>query len=124
MPSVLATTKDLILAQIRVGQLSPDAMHTALHETYAPLLALQAHEAGRSRCQVAEAAAPAPVRWQQSITHHTITCLICGASYQQLSGSHLRAHGLDAQTYRAHYGIPRRQSLAARTLRRQRQHRI
>jgi predicted transcriptional regulator len=124
MPSVLAMTKDLILAQIRVGHLSPDAMQTALYETHAYLLTLQAHEAGRSLRQVEEPVAPAPVHWKHSITKHAIICLVCGASFRQLSGSHLRAHALDAQAYRVRYGIPRRQPLAAKTLRRQRQDRI
>jgi predicted transcriptional regulator len=124
MPSVLAMTKDLILAQIRAGHLSPDAMHIALPETYAHLMVLKAHEEGRVIGHIEETAPPVPVRWQQSITTHAITCLVCGASFRQLSGSHLRAHGLDAQAYRATYGIPRRQPLSAKTLRRQRHDRI
>jgi predicted transcriptional regulator len=124
MPSVLAMTKDLILAQVRAGHLSPDAMQTALHETHAHLLALKAHEEGHILVQGEDAVGPAPVHWKRSITTHAITCLVCGASFRQLSGSHLRMHGLDAQAYRATYAIPRRQPLSAKTLRHQRQDRI
>jgi len=33
---------------------------------------------------------------------------------RQLNGRHLREHGLDARSYRAKYGIPHSQPLAAR----------
>jgi hypothetical protein len=55
-----------------------------------------------------------PVDWRKSITRHTITCLECGVVLKQLTGRHLRGHGLDARSYRAKYGIPQRQPLAAR----------
>jgi hypothetical protein len=44
MSSVLAMAKDLVLAQIRAGHLSPDVMQTLLQDTYAHLMALKVHE--------------------------------------------------------------------------------
>ncbi len=42
------------------------------------------------------------------------SCLACGASFKQLSGRHLKEHGLDGKAYRVKYGIPRAQPLAAK----------
>jgi len=54
--------------------------------------------------------------WRKSITKHTVTCLDCRASFKQLSARHLREHGLDGQSYRIKYGIPRTQALAAKEI--------
>jgi predicted transcriptional regulator len=117
MSSVLAMATDLVLAQIRAGHLSLDAMRPLLHETYAHLLALKAHEAGRRlSTSHARAVRSAPVHWKQSITKHAVACLECGASFKQLSLGHLKLHDLDPRAYRAKYGIPRRQPLAAKAV--------
>ncbi len=117
MSSVLAMAKDLVLAQIRAGHLPPDAMQTLLQDTYAHLMALHAHEEGRSLSTSDErAVVPAPVHWKKSITKHTVVCLECGTSFKQLSRRHLQVHNLDQRTYRAKYGIPRRQPLAAKAV--------
>ena len=121
MSSVLAMAKELVLAQIRAGHLPPDAMQTLLQDTYAHLMALQAHEEGRSLSTSDErTVVPAPVHWKKSITKHTVMCLQCGARFKQLSVRHLKDHELDGRSYRVKYGIPRTQPLAAKetTLRR------
>ena len=94
--------------------LSPEKMQETLRCIFESLIAL------KSREEAAPAVAPviettqAPADWRTSITEHTITCLECGAVFKQLSGRHLRGHGLDARSYRAKYGIPQSQPLAAR----------
>jgi predicted transcriptional regulator len=125
MPSVLAMAKDLVMAQIRASHVSPDAMQTLLRETHAHLMALKAHEEGRSvSTQEESTTVPAPVDWRKSITTRTVRCLECGASMQQLSIRHLHVHGLEMSTYRTKYGIPRTQPLAATAMTAQRQQRI
>lgn len=97
-------------------------MQTLLQDTYTHLMALKAHEEGRSLSTIDERAAhPAPVNWKKSITKHAVACLECGASFKQLSMRHLKEHSLDPQSYRAKYGIPRRQPLAAKDVTAQRQ---
>ncbi len=115
--TLLEMAKDLILAQIHAQKLSPEDMHTALQHTYSSLLALQAQEDSHSIVGGAIPETPAaPVHWRKSLTKHTVTCLVCGASFKQLSVKHLREHGLDARSYRAKYGIPPRQPLSARAV--------
>src|SRR6266581_3599325 len=119
--TLLAMAKDLVMAQIEAHRLAPDEMHTALQQTYASLKASQDQEDASSSVAVATPETPSkPVNWRKSITKHTVTCLECGASFKQLSVRHLQEHALDGRSYRAKYGIPRLQSLAAKemTLRR------
>jgi predicted transcriptional regulator len=113
--SVLEMTKDLVLAQIQSGSLFPKDVHAAIHHIYQSLLTLKSREESESLvpAHVTETWR-APVDWRASITRLTITCLECGAHFKQLSGHHLRLHGLNARTYRLKYGIPENQPLSAR----------
>ena len=115
--TLLEMAKDLVMAQIEAHRLSPEEMHTALQLTYASLKALQAREdANGSVAVVTPGTPPEPVNWKKSITKHTVTCLECGASFKQLSGRHLKDHGLDGRSYREKYRIPRTQPLAAKEI--------
>jgi predicted transcriptional regulator len=104
--------KDLVMAHIQAGQLPPENMQQALQRTYANLMALKAQEetGAVSPVQVSESAHD----WKKSITKHTVTCLECGLTFKQLSVRHLREHDLDGRSYRAKFGIPRTQPLAAK----------
>jgi predicted transcriptional regulator len=115
--SLLEMAKDLVLAQIEAHRLSPEEMHTVLQHTYSSLLALQAQEDANGIVAVATPETPAElVHWRKSITKHHVTCLVCGASFKQLSVRHLRVHELDGRSYRVKYGIPQSQPLSARSV--------
>ena len=115
--TLLEMAKDLVLAQIHAQKLSPAEMHTALQHTYTSLLALQAQEDANGSIPRATRETPSePINWRKSITKHHVACLVCGASFKQLSVRHLREHGLDARSYRVQYGIPRKQPLSARSV--------
>jgi predicted transcriptional regulator len=119
--TLLEMAKDLVLAQIEAHKLSPEEMHQALQHTHTSLLALKAQEDAHGSVAIATPETLSkPVHWRKSITKHTVTCLECGASFKQLSGRHLKEHGLDGRSYRGKYNIPRTQPLAAKeiTLRR------
>ena len=113
--STLEMTKDLVLTQIQSGTLSPEEMQEALRRIYQSLMSLKSREESESLVPAAVAETPqAPADWRTSITRHSITCLECGEHLKQLTGRHLRLHGLDARTYRLKYGIPATQPLSAR----------
>src|SRR6266481_9682027 len=102
--TLLEMAKDLVMAQIEAHRLTPDEMHTVLQHTYTSLQALKTQEdAHGSVASVTPETPPAPVHWKKSITKHRVTCLECGATLKQLSGRHLRAHGLDGKAYRSKY---------------------
>jgi predicted transcriptional regulator len=115
--SLLEMAKDLVMAQIAAHRLTPEDMHQALQQTYASLKALQAQEdVNGSVAVVTPETPPERVNWRKSITKQRVTCLECGVSLKQLSVRHLKEHGLDGRSYRAKYGIPRTQPLAARSM--------
>lgn len=105
--TTLEMTKELVIAQLESKALSPDEVQTILRQTHAVLMDLQAQESGRGDVR-------ASVAWKKSVTRHTITCLECGALFKQLSGRHLKRHGLNARSYRVKYGVPGTQPLAAK----------
>ena len=81
--TLLEMAKDLVMAQVEAHRLSPDDMHTALHQTYTTLMTLKAQEGSDGSVAVATPEAPSkPVRWRKSITKHTVMCLECRAKYQ------------------------------------------
>jgi predicted transcriptional regulator len=110
--SVLEIAKELTMAFIERGNLRPEDMQDTLLKTHASLLTLKAQESfGTTAVPVGTAA---PVNWRKSITKHAVSCLECGKPFKQLSTRHLMLHGLDGRSYRAKYGIPRTQPLAAK----------
>ena len=115
--TLLEMAKDLVMAQIEAHSLSPEDMHQTLQQTYASLQALQAREhANGSVAVVTSEIPPEPANWKKSITKNHVTCLECGQSFKQLSGRHLKDHGLDGRSYREKYSIPRSQPLAAKEI--------
>lgn len=124
--SVLEMAKDLVMAQIQVGALPLEEMHKELQKTYASLIELKNKEdAGEIVTGVSfnerEETPPdnskvksIPTNWKQSIKKHVIVCMVCGATFKQLSVRHLKEHGLDARSYRAKFGIPRTQPLSSK----------
>jgi predicted transcriptional regulator len=113
--SLLTMAKDLVMAHIQAGHVTPDSVSDLLQTTYTTLEGLQAMEETVALAPGTAAATPAAsVNWKSSISPHAVTCLECGATFKQLSTRHLRMHGLDGRSYRTKYGIPRTQSLSAR----------
>jgi predicted transcriptional regulator len=123
--SILEMAKDLVMAQIQAGALSPEDMHRELQRTYVSLMELKAKEESGGPSTAlpsiqAEGVSPnggavsALPNWKKSVKKYTIECLECGASFKQLSVRHLKEHDLDARSYRAKYGIPRTQPLSAK----------
>ena len=115
--TLLEMAKDLVMAQIEAHRLTPDEMHTVLQQTYASLQVLKTQEDAHGSVAVATPETPSkPVNWKKSITKHTVTCLVCGATLKQLSARHLKEHSLDGRSYRGKYNIPRTQPLAAKEI--------
>jgi predicted transcriptional regulator len=113
--STLEMTKDLVLAQIQTDSISPEDLDSAMRRIYQSLQTLKGREESGFPVAVPVSITPrAPADWRKNITRHSIICLECGAHFRQLSGRHLRLHGLDARSYRRKFGIPSTQPLTAR----------
>ena len=103
--------KDLVMAMIKANQISPEDMQQQLKNTYASLLTLQAREGGgEGRADDGQGF----VDWRTSIKKHSVSCLVCGDTFKQLSSKHLRSHDLDPKSYRQRFGMPASQPLAAK----------
>jgi predicted transcriptional regulator len=111
--SLVEIATDLTMALVKTGTIRPEDMQETLQKTHTTLSALKAQEA-MGTTTTGPVARTAPGDWRKSITRHAVTCLECGQSFKQLSIRHLRAHGLDNQSYRTKYSIPHTQPLAAR----------
>lgn len=111
--SVLEMAKELSLALIKTGNVPAEDMQDTIQKTHATLLTLKAQE--EFGTTAALPAVRTAVDWRKSITKHAVACLECGKTFKQLSTRHLMMHGLDGRSYRAKYGIPRTQSLVAKT---------
>jgi predicted transcriptional regulator len=116
--SLIEMTKDLVLAFIKNDLLAPEDVQQELMKTHAILLELQAHEerdvSSMWSREGETASAVQPVDWRKSIQRYEVECLICGQTFKQLTVRHLSYHGLDLQTYRLQFGIPRTQTLSSK----------
>ena len=82
--SALEMAKELVLAQVQLGQLQAEQVPDALRQTHASLAELKAQE-DIGTTTVAPTNETPPVDWRKSITKHAVTCLECGQSFKQLS---------------------------------------
>jgi predicted transcriptional regulator len=112
--TLLEMAKDLTRTLVETGHLAAEDMPHTLQSTYTTLATLKTQEEVRTSPSMPDAEPP-PVNWRKSITRHAVTCLACGDTFKQLSIRHLSMHGLDTQSYRTQYGIPRTQPLSARS---------
>ena len=93
--TIVTMAKDLVMALIRENLLAPEDMQAELQRTHASLLELKAkEEGGLSSGEATEGTAPRHVDWKKSIKKHSVECLVCGATFKQLSARHLSSHDL------------------------------
>jgi predicted transcriptional regulator len=109
---------ELTLALIENNLIAAEDMKQQLYQIHASLCELKAREdrnlaGGAGRGEEIGISSGA-LDWKKSIKKHTVECLICGASFKQLSVRHLAQHGLDPKTYRQQFGIPSSQPLSAK----------
>ncbi len=114
MTQIIEMAKELVDALIRVHRIPPDEVQALLQRTHATLLSLDQRESpGVARARPS-AIPEAAVDWKRSIQKHSVSCLVCGTTFRQLSARHLSTHGLTPRSYRVQFGIPSTQPLSAR----------
>ena len=106
---------EIVQAQASAKQMTMEEIRSSLQETFQMLKSLQEHESGGEGAEGADQAG-ANIEPKKSIKKNSIICLECGAEFKMLSAKHLAAHGMDARSYRAKYGLSARQSLCAKSL--------
>ena len=108
---LIEMAKDLVMGMIQAKQVLPEDMQKELQKTYATLAALQAQEA---RGEASQDSASSVVNWRKSIRKHSVSCLVCGETFKQLSARHLSTHDLNPKSYRQRFGMPMGQPLSAK----------
>ncbi len=113
----LEMAKDLVLEQIHVRRVEAHEVIPLMEATYRTLAHLdqaQSPTASVSAAPPDDSALPA--NWRTSIQRKSVTCLVCGDTFKQLSARHLSKHDLNPRSYRHQFGIPLTQALSARTV--------
>ena len=117
---LIEMAKDLTMSLIENNLLAPEDMQKRLQQIHASLCELKTREdrnlVSGEVMEEEVRTSPSVIDWRKSIKKHSIECLICGATFKQLSARHLRQHDLDPRTYRQRFGIPRTQALSAKDI--------
>jgi predicted transcriptional regulator len=111
--SLLESAVELVTAQVQYENIT-----TA--EEVLPLLQT-IHQTLLDLVHPTEAELPV-VDWKSSISLDHVVCMVCGESFRQLTGNHMKTHGITMADYRRRFNIPPQVPLSSkRTTRRRRQ---
>lgn len=107
--SLTEMAAEIVAAQASHAAMSADEMEEALKKMFESLKGIKSLEEGVE-------AEPAPMDPRQSIQRKKVICLECGKEFKQLTGRHLKEHGLTAKEYRKKHGFSARQPLSSKSL--------
>ena len=111
MATLLEMAVEIVASHASSTTMSKEELIAEIASVYQALAAL---EKGETVQVAAEEAKPA-LSAKKSIGKNAITCLICGKSMKTLAKHLMSAHDLKPGQYRKQFGIPSKQSLAARS---------
>lgn len=113
MANLLEMVAEIVAAHASATSMTKDELINEIASVYAALAAIEKGES------VTEPATGEPVKSKadvkKSIGKNTITCLICGKAMKTLTRHLKTAHDLKPGQYRKQFGIPSKQSLAAKS---------
>jgi len=113
MATLLEMATEIVSAHACNTTMTKDELIAEITSVYQALAALEKGEAIAGEPQ-AEEAKPA-MSAKKSIGKNAITCLLCGKSMKTLTRHLKTAHDLKPGQYRKQFGIPGKQSLAAKS---------
>ncbi len=106
----------IVVAQASNTRMSPDEVGESLLKAFEALNRIKAQEEGREKSPAESGLAKLARTPLRSIQRAKVLCLECGKEFKQLTNRHLALHGLNSKEYKKKWGIPARQSLAAKSL--------
>lgn len=112
MPTLLEMATEIVKAHASKSSMTKEGLIKELSEVHSVLKSLEAGEA-IATAPAEEEAAPA-VSMRKAFGKKQIICMICGKGMKTLARHLKTAHNMTAKEYRAQFGIPRTQSLAAK----------
>lgn len=113
MSNLLEMATEIVSAHASTTTMTKEELLSEIASVYQALAALEKGEAVVAEAQ-AEEAKPA-LSAKKSIGKNAITCLICGKSMKTLTRHLKSVHDLKPGQYRKQFGIPSKQSLAAKS---------
>lgn len=115
--SLVEMVSKIVAAQATHTRLSPDEVSEAILKTLGTLKKIKAIEEGSGEASgPVGQAATAVVSPMKSIKKNKVVCLECSKEFRQLTNRHLALHDMNSKEYKKKWGIPARQSLAAKSL--------
>jgi len=111
MANLLEMAVEIVAAHALSTNMTKDELISEIASVYAALASL---EKGVSVVAEVEEVKPA-ISAKKSIGKNAITCLICGKSMKTLTRHLKTAHDLKPSAYKKQFGIPSKQSLAAKS---------
>ena len=112
MATLLEMAVEIVASHASATNMTKDELIAEIASVYQTLAALEKGEAVQG--EASEEAKPA-ISAKKSIGKNSITCLICGKAMKTLTRHLKTAHDLKPGQYRKQFGIPSKQSLAARS---------
>lgn len=107
---------EIVVAQAANTRMSPDEVGESLMKAFEALSRIKALEEGPEGLIADTGLAKLAKSPLKSIQRAKVICLECGKEFRQLTNRHLALHGLNSKEYKKKWGIPARQSLAAKSL--------
>jgi len=113
MATLLEMATEIVASHASTTAMSKEELIAEIASVYQ---ALQAIEKGEVAVETVPAeAAPSKANVKKSIGKNAVTCLICGKSMKTLTRHLKTAHNLKPGQYKKQFGIPGKQSLAAKS---------
>lgn len=114
MATLLEMATDIVVAHASTTAMSKEDLLAAINDVYQSLAKLEKGEA--VTVAPAAAAEQAPViSVKKAFGKDKVICMMCGQGMKTLTRHIKTAHGLKPGEYRKQFGIPRTQSLAAKS---------
>lgn len=114
--SMVEMAAEIVVAQASNTRMSPEEVNESLIKTFEALKAIKAMEEGGEAAPADSGLAEIRQNALKSIQRTKVVCLECAKEFKQLTNRHLALHGLNSKEYKKKWGIPARQSLAAKSL--------
>lgn len=113
MPSFVELATQIVAAQASSTAMSTEEILSSLTRVHATMGQL---EKGTPAAEVAMAAEAPKLTLKEAFRKNEVICLICGKSFQKLSGHLSVTHRMKPSEYRKKYNIPRTQPLCSKTV--------
>lgn len=111
MANLLEMAVEIVAAHASATNMTKDELISEIASVYAALASI---ERGEAVVATVEEVKPV-ISAKKSIGKNSITCLICGKSMKTLTRHLKTVHDLKPGQYRKQFGIPSKQSLAAKS---------